>query len=154
MKKQIKKSELKDRSDIWNAVIFEITSHDFPAEEALLNECNLVFQYYSEIESGGHEILLNWTQQYIREVGIAHYLSELTAALEKIGATDYAQIEKTYGEKLWRLFTALENEEIEEEAFYEVIEKADEEYYALNGKLEQLLESYFVDIHMELFEVI
>lgn len=112
MKKQIKKSELKDRSDIWNAVILEITSRDFPAEEALLNECNLVFQYYSEIESGGHEILLNWAQDYIREVGIAHYSSELTAALEKIGATDYAQIEKTYSQQLWHLFTALENEEI------------------------------------------
>lgn len=154
MKTKMKKSELMDRADIWNAVIFEISSHDFPTDDRLVHESFLVFQYYSEMESGGHEILLNWAQGYIQEVGITRYLKELTAALEKIGAPEYAQIEKKYGEQLFRLFMALENEEIEEEPFYEVIEEADEEYYALDGKLEQLMEAYFVDIHTELFEIV
>ena len=34
------------------------------------------------------------------------------------------------------------------------MKKADEQYNALDGKLEQLLESYFIDIHTELFEIV
>jgi hypothetical protein len=154
MKPKMKKADLMDRTAIWNAVIHEISSHDFPANDPLLDESFLAFQYYSELESGGHEILLNWAQEYIREAGITRYLNELTAALEKIGAHDYAQIEKKYGEDLWRLFSALEHDEIEENAFYEVTEKADSEYYALGGLLEKRLESHFVDIHTKLFEII
>jgi len=41
-------------------------------------------------------------------------LKELTDILEKIRAHDYAIIEKKYGEEMWRMFMALENEEIEE----------------------------------------
>lgn len=154
MKPKMKKTDLMDRADIWNAVIHEISSHDYPTNNPLLNESFLAFQYYSELESGGHEILLNWVQDYIREIGISFYLNDLTAALVKIEADDYAQIEKKYGEELWRLFIALENGEIEEDAFYELIEKADSEYYALDGKLEQLLEKYFIDIHTKLFEIV
>jgi len=81
-------------------------------------------------------------------------LKELTDILEKIGAHDYAIIEKKYGEEMWRMFMALENEEIEENGFYTIIEKANHEYEKLNGKLGELLEAYFVNIHMDLIEVL
>ncbi|MDN7246003.1 hypothetical protein [Planococcus shenhongbingii] len=154
MKPTMKKTELKDSADIWNAVIFEISNHDFPTNNPLINESFLAFQYYSELESGGHEILFNWVQEYIEEVGITLYLNDLSVALEKIGADDYGQIIKKYGEELWRLFRALENGEIDEQAFYELVEKADRDYYALGGKLEQQLEAHFLNIYTELFEII
>lgn len=66
------------------------------------------------MESGGHESLWNWTSDHIEEVGINHYLEELIGVLEKIGANEYARIEKMYGEEMWRLYVALENNEIDE----------------------------------------
>ncbi len=73
--------------------------------------------------------------------------------MKDINADAYALIEEKYGEKLWNLFQALENGEIPEEAFYSLNTKADEEYNQLSGKLEDLLENYFVDIYRELIEV-
>lgn len=54
---------------------------------------------------------------------------------------------------MWRLYAALENDEIEEDEFYDVIEKANDEYHKLNQKLEELLETYFVTIHTDLIEI-
>ena len=104
------------------------------------------------MESGGHEGLFTWFSWHIEEVGITNYLKELTGILEKIGACDYSKIEKKYGEELWRLFNALENDEIEENDFYSVLKKANNEYEKLNGKLRGLLEIYFVSIYTELAE--
>ncbi|MGE7835747.1 hypothetical protein [Viridibacillus arvi] len=66
-----------------------------------------------------------------------------------------------YGEEMWRLFLVLEHEEMDEDAFtemeqefYTVINKADDEYFNLSNQLEKLLESYFVKIHTDLFEVV
>ncbi|WP_099360927.1 DMP19 family protein [Fredinandcohnia onubensis] len=143
---------MKNSEDIWNEVIHKICSIDFPSEDQTLNEAFLVFQYYSELESGGHEALLNWWNEYISKVGITTYIKELTQILEKISAQDYAVILQKYGEEMWKNFVALENGEIDEVPFYQVIEKADGDYYSLEDKLQQLLESYFVSIHTDILE--
>nr|WP_227936424.1 hypothetical protein [Alkalihalobacillus deserti] len=80
-------------------------------------------------------------------------MKDLVEILEKIGANEYAAIEKKYGEEIWRLFM-LEHDEVKEEEFYSMIEKADNEYHQLHGKLEQLLQAYFINIHTELIEVV
>ena len=154
MKPKMKRRELMNNDDIWNAVITVISEYNFPTENKISNEAFSVFQYYSELESGGHESLFTWFSEHIEEVGITNYLKELIDILNKIGAHDYAIIEKKYGEKMWRKLVALENGEIEENEFYTVIEKANDEYDKLNGKLEGLLETYFVSIHTDLIEVV
>ncbi|MFJ8261948.1 hypothetical protein ACIQ4I_08340 [Rummeliibacillus sp. NPDC094406] len=154
MKHKIKKTELLTNNDIWNKVIEVIGEYDFPTENEIINEVFIVFNYYSELESGGHESLFNWFSWHIEEVGITNYLKELTAILEKIDAYDYSKIENEFGNELWRLFKAIENDEIEEEEFYSVVEKADNEYEKLNGKLGDLLETYFVNVYTELIEVV
>ena len=55
---------------------------------------------------------------------------------------------------MWNLYIALENDEIHEDEFYNVIEKATDEYYKLNGELRDLLEAYFVTIYTDLIEVV
>lgn len=150
----MKRKNLLSTKDIWNAMITLIGDNEYPTENKVLNETFIVFQYYSELESGGHEILFTWFSQHIEKVGITNYLQELIDILEKIGAHDYALIEKNYGEEMWKKFVALENGEIEENEFYRVINKADKEYNKLNGKLGELLETYFVKIHTDLIEVV
>lgn len=154
MKVKVKRKDLLDNNDIWNAVIGVLSEYEQSNEEKNSNEAYIVYHYYSELESGGHESLLNWFQWYIEEVGIDNYLNELIGILEKIGAYDYAIIEKKYGHKLWRLYLDLEKAKIEEDEFYHVIGKANDEYYNLNGKLEKDLEAYFVKIHTDLIEVV
>lgn len=116
-KPKIKRADLLNRDNIWNAVISVLTEYDYPPENNVAKEAFTVLQYYSEMESGGHENLWNWTSDYIEEVGITHYLEELIGVLEKIGAQEYAKIEKLYGEVMWRLYVALENNEIDERDF-------------------------------------
>lgn len=123
-------------------------------ENGVEKEAYIVFQYYAELESSGHESLFNWLSDYIKEVGISNFLKELIEVLNKIGAGDYAEIEKAYGEEIWNRLAALENGRISEENFYEVIEKADNAYYQLDNRLEELLAGYFVDIHEELIDVV
>lgn len=154
MKPKMKRKELLDRDDVWNAVISVICECNYPSKDTILNEAFIVFQYYSELESGGHESLLTWFGSYIEEITIGNYLNELIAILEKIGAHDYAIIEKKYGHELWSLYVALENNELEEDQFYDVIEKADNEYHKINQKLDKLLESYFISIHTDLIEIV
>ena len=154
MKLKINRKELVYTEDIWNAVISVISDYDFPVENETANDAFIIFQYYSELESGGHESLFTWFSDYIQEVGITQYLKQLIAILEKIDAHEYAAIEKAHGEEMWKLYMALENGEIEEEEFYNVIEKADNDYHNLNNKLEKRLETYFVAIHTELIQVV
>ncbi|MCE7792167.1 hypothetical protein K8O68_06980 [Salipaludibacillus sp. CUR1] len=153
MKYKMKKEDLLTDDDIWNAVIQVMSEYDFPTENKVANETYVVFNYYSALESGGHESLLNWFSSYIEEVGILNYIKELTFILEKIGAEDYAEIEKKYGEELWRLFQALESDEIEEDEFYDVIEESDRKYENLNGKLVEILERYFVKTYTDLIDI-
>ena len=149
----MKKKDLTTNDDIWNAVIQVMVDYNFPTENKVANDPYIAYNYYSELESGGHEGLLNWFSWHIEEVGIENYLKELTFILDNIGAEDYSKIEKKYGEELWRLFQALENDEIEEDDFYNVIKEADSEYENLNGKLGELLESYFVKIYTDLIDI-
>ncbi|MEB1809615.1 MAG: hypothetical protein LPK26_20360 [Bacillaceae bacterium] len=150
---KMKRKNLLSKEDIWNAVITVMGEYNFPTENEVANDTYMIYNYYSELESGGHESLLNWFSWHIEEVGISNYLKELTRILEKIGAHDYSKIEKENGEELWRLFQALENGEAAEGEFYEVIEKTDQAYHHLNGQLGELLERYFVEIYEELIEV-
>ena len=154
MKPKMRRKDLIQNEGIWNAVISVISEYDFPTEDEMANEAFIVFHYYSELESGGHESLFTWFSEYIKEVGINYYLQKIIAILEKIDAHDYAALEKKYGENMWRLFIALENDEMKENEFYHAIEKADNEYTELNNKLEALIETYFVSIHAHLIEII
>ena len=154
MRPKMKIENLMNKDDIWNAVTSVLSEHDLSTENNKTDETFLAFQYYSEMESGGHESLLNSLEWYIEEIGIDHYLKNLIGVLEKIEAYDYAAIVKNDCEKLWTLYIALENDEIEEEKFYHLIEKADTDYHKLGDQLETLLEAYFVTIHTELIEVV
>ncbi len=138
--------------DIWNAVIDVLVSEN--KENTVFQEASTVYQYYSELESGGHESLLNWQSEYIEDIGITTYLKELISILEKIGAHEYANIVKKYGLKMWEIFMALENDQVDENEFLSIIEKANNDYANLNGKLEEFLASYFVNIYTELIEVV
>jgi hypothetical protein len=154
LKPKINRKDLLHKGDIWNAVISVLSEYDYSTENKQVKEAYTVFQYYSELESGGHESLFRWTSDYIEEVGISHYLEELIRTLEKINAYECANIEKKYGEEIWSLHKALENNDINESKFYSVIEKADNDYNKLNDKLGELLESYFVSIYHDLIEVV
>jgi hypothetical protein len=154
MKPKMYRKDLLTTDDIWNAIVQTVSEYDYPTGNEIADEAFLVLQYYSELESGGHEMLWTWSSEYIEEVGIASYLDALISALEAIGAYDYAEIERKYGHEMWQKFKALENGEIEEESFYAVIGQADGEYHQLDGRLMELLEVYFVDIHEELIDVI
>ena len=154
MRPKMKIENLMNKDDIWNAVTSVLSEHDLSTENNKTDETFLAFQYYSEMESGGHESLLNSLEWYIEEIGIDHYLKNLIGVLEKIEAYDYAAIVKNNCEELWTLYIALENDEIEEEKFYHLIEKADTDYHKLGDQLETLLEAYFVTIYTELIEVV
>ncbi|WP_155982717.1 hypothetical protein [Paucisalibacillus sp. EB02] len=154
MKPKMKRKDLMSNTDIWNAVIAVLSRYNISSEDKNLHEAFIVYQYYSELESGGHESLFTWFGWYIKEIGIDNYLDELIGILEKIGAHNYALIEKKYCQKMWSLYNSLENDEIEEEEFYNLIEKANGEYYKLNEELAELLEAYFVTIHNDLIQVV
>lgn len=153
MKPKMKRKDLLDRVDIRNAVVTVLMESDFPTDNALLNEANFVFQYNCELESGGHESLIRWESQNILQIGITQYIAKLIELLEKIDAIEYAAILKKYGEKMWALYIALENHEISEESYYEVIEQADNEYFSLNDKIYDLIADYFVNIHTQLIDI-
>ncbi|MEG0386293.1 MAG: hypothetical protein RR642_16250, partial [Solibacillus sp.] len=119
-----------------------------------LNKAYIVFQYYSELESGGHESLFRWFGQHIKDMGIDNYLNILIGTLEEMGAHNNAMIEKKYCKELWNLYIALEKDEIHEDEFYHVIKKATDEYYKHNDELRERLETYFVTIYTDLIEVV
>lgn len=153
-KPKIKRKDLLKPEEIWNAVISALTDYTFPSENKVANEVFTVFQYYSEMESGGHESLFTWVSNCIEEVGITRYLENLIGILEKINAHEYAKIEKKYGQEMWRLYVALENDVIVEREFYNVIEKANNEYINLNNQLGKLVDTYFASIYTNLIEVV
>ncbi|KMJ57132.1 hypothetical protein AB685_17095 [Bacillus sp. LL01] len=154
MDKKVKNTELTTNEDIWNAMVSLMSEYDFPTDNETANQAFMVYHYYSELESAGHEGLFNWCSSYIEELGAARYFEELVRALREINATDYALIEEKYGVQLWKLYQALESGEAPEEEFYNIIEKADNEYWQLDGKLGNMLETYFVGIYKEFIEVV
>ena len=138
------------KEDIWNDTISILAETDYPSDNPSINDVYLAYHYYSELESGGHEAFLTWFSEQMEQTGPTTFFQNLKHSLTKINAKPYAKIIDTYGEALWQAFTALEKEEIEEDEFYNIIEKADTEYYQLNGKLEQNLEDYFIANHPKL----
>ncbi|MDQ0268246.1 DMP19 family protein [Cytobacillus purgationiresistens] len=154
MKIKMSKNALNSRGDIWNAVIHVLVSTDYQNDSPLFREASLVFHYYSEVESGGHECLLNWQSQNMGEIGINTYVNHLSSILLKIGAQDYAAIVTKYGVEMFEMYIQLENEEITDVEFYKLIEIANSEYEKLESKLDSLLETYFIQIHTEMIEVI
>jgi hypothetical protein len=154
LKYKLNKSKILKADDTWNAVVDLMGEYKFPTENQVANKVYIVFDYYSELESGGHEKLFDWSSWYIDEIGVNNYFRELTSILEDINAHDYSLIEQEYGEKLWNLYKALENDEIAEEDFCNVLEQADNEYLKLGSKLGDLLEVYFMKIFTEIFELV
>ncbi|WP_245622911.1 DMP19 family protein [Lysinibacillus contaminans] len=154
MKPKMKRKDLMSKADISNAVTDVLSAYDSTSEDNILNKAIIVYQYYCELESGGHESLFRWFGQHIKEMGIDDYLNKLIGTLEEIGAHNYALIEKKYCKEMWNLYIALENDEIHEDEFYNVIKKATDEYYKLNDELRELLDTYFVSIYTDLIEVV
>lgn len=150
----MKRKDLMNKTDISNAVTDVLSAYDLSSKENILNKAFIVYQYYCELESGGHESLFRWFGQHIKEMGIDDYLKKLIGTLEEIGAHNYALIEKKYCKEMWNLYIALENDEIHEDEFYIVIETATDEYCKLNDELRELLETYFVTIYTDLIEVV
>ena len=154
MKPKMKRKDLMSKTDISNAVMDVLCESNLSPEDTTLNKAFVVYHYYSELESGGHENLFRWFGHHIKEMGIDDYLKKLIGTLEEIGAHNCAMIEKKYCKELWNLYIALENDEIHEDEFYLVIEKATDEYYKFNDEFRELLEEYFVTIHTDLIEVV
>ena len=162
MKLQVNKSELQTNDDIWNAVLAAYVEYVsvFPTEDEKINDFIILFNYYCELESGGHESLLNWFSEHIEAMGIQTYLHRLTNILEKIGASNYAVIEKNYLEELWRAFLSLETSSEDpifkslEVEFYDLIEKADAAYFNLDQELSELLSDYATKYHEVIMEIV
>lgn len=128
------------KDDIWNATISIISDYQYPGEDQTLNELFILFQYYSELESGVHESFFNWMQKDIEKAGFSDFFNGLIYSLVKIGAKECAVTMKKYGYEMWKFFKALENGEMVDDSFYHIVEKADREYYLLDGKLGELLD--------------
>lgn len=154
MKLKMKRKDLMSKTDISSAVMDVLSESNLSSEDTTLNKAFIVYHYYSELESGGHEGLFRWFGQEIKEMGIDNYLNKLIGVLEEMDAHNYAMIEKKYCKKMWSLYVALENDGIDEEEFYNIVENATDEYYKLNGELRDLLEAYFVTIYTDLIEVV
>ncbi|GGA24256.1 DMP19 family protein [Psychrobacillus lasiicapitis] len=161
MKIKVNRSKLQTNVDIWNVVLSAYGEYVFPTEDEIMNDFFILFNYYCELESGGHESLFNWFSKHIEVMGIQMYLERLTKMLEKVEATEYAEIEKNYLEELWRLFLAVENSKNEEphyeslvEEFYILIEKADSEYRDLGEELSERLSNYAAVTYTEIIEIV
>ncbi|MFC4409061.1 hypothetical protein ACFOZY_01285 [Chungangia koreensis] len=153
MKPNMKKSELKTKEDIWNAVIAVLSDTDYPSENDVANEAFLLFNYYSDMENGGHENLFNYNAETIDIIGIEKFLTQLTAALRNMNADEYAAILDRYGADMYQMFLGLEDGQVKEAEYYTVFEQADDAYQDLGGKINELLEDYFVKIHGDLIDV-
>ncbi len=94
MKPKMKRQDLMCNMDITNAVTDVLVTHNLSSKDNALNKAAIVYQYYCELESGGHESLFRWFGQAIQEMGLDHYVNKLIGVLEEIGAHDYAMIEK------------------------------------------------------------
>ncbi|WP_043932364.1 DMP19 family protein [Bacillus sp. EB01] len=145
MKNKANRNDVPNRDEIWNTVLATLTTAEDLEGNPTLRESSILFYYYAELESGGHEAWLNWLSEDIAHAGIDNYLNELTDILKKIGADSYAEILYRYGKDMWELHLALENSGKGEERFYEIIHKADAAYYNLDDKLQVLIEDFFVE---------
>ncbi|GAF11557.1 hypothetical protein JCM19046_1917 [Bacillus sp. JCM 19046] len=137
-------------ADKWNEMVERLSELELPVEKPRLQQTLLVYHYYSEMESGGHESVCNWLESYIKETGIDFFVAELSLALEQMSATHYAKLIQFYFMPIWQAYEALEKDETVEDAFIEVVETADERYHQI-GTLAQLLEVHYLRHEEELF---
>lgn len=159
---KVKQSELQTNDDIWNAVLSAAyEKYSFPTDNEKKNDIFILFSYFCEMESGGHEALLNWFSETMQELGIQKYLSRLTKMLEQIGAKDYAEIEKGYLEEMLKRYLSIEKSGFEdpnfeklEAEYLRVIERADEEYRNLEEQINERLYNYAVIIHEDVLEIV
>ena len=154
MKQKMRKKDLVDETAISNAVMDVLSASDFTTDNTTLNKALILYHYYSELESGGHESLFRWFGQPIQAMGIDEYVSHLIDILGEINAHSYVSLEKKYCKALWQLYVALENEESAEDRFYHLLEEATNEYYKLHDELRGLVEKYFVSIYTDLIELV
>lgn len=162
MKKiKLKRSELQTTNEIWNAVLSVYGVYDFPTNDEKMNDFFILFNYYNEVESGGHECLFNWFSKDIERMGIHAYLNRLTKMLRQVGAPEYAELEKKYLEQLWRLFLEVESSGSDElifdslvAKFYMLLERVDGEYRNLDDKLSERLSNYAHEIYTDFIEIV
>ena len=160
VKIKMKRSELKTDNDIWNVVLSAYGKYDFPTNDEKMDDFFILFNYYCEVESGGHECLFNWFSKDIEKMGIQIYLNRLMKMLQKVDAHDYAKLEKNYLVELWTLFLAVENsgnDELKFDSvvadFYNLLEKAEAPLPETPNGLADRLSSYATDIYTEIIEI-
>lgn len=127
----------------WNEMIGQLSELELPVEDPFLQQMLLVYHYFSEMESGGHESLFRWLEMYVKDTGIDFFIAELSDALEHIGAIGYVDLVQIYGKPIWQAYEAMNQDETVEDSFYEVVETADEQYHGLGG-IGELVERYFL----------
>ena len=151
MKIKVNKKDLMNEDDAWGAVLTAGTSIKGYKDA---DDFFLTLNYLNELESGGHGGLITWSSDIIEELGIHTYIKRLTAMLEKLGAPEYAAIERQYLEELWRLNRAMENGEAVMDTYDELIEKSDEKYWQLGERLLDLMRDHSLIIFKEHIDVV
>ncbi|WP_332647078.1 hypothetical protein [Lysinibacillus sp. 54212] len=129
----------KSKEDIWNAIVERISDIDYPSQHPVKNRAYILFQYYSQMESGGHEDVLNWL---FNEKNIDKPLNVILNTLVEAKAICYMDIIDKYGQEMVSLYELLERNQGCEEAFYQVVREADEAYWTMNS-FQQIVETYF-----------
>lgn len=147
MKKKISKQLLQTRTDISNAMIDILSTMNLPAMDTITTKAVIVYQYYSELESGGHENLFQWYNEDIKAITPKRYLALLVETLEEIGAPEYAALELQYGPRLWELYEKMQTDDQYEDEFYELSEQATQRYYQIENSIRDRLDDYFVEIY-------
>lgn len=136
--------KFKSREEIWNAIVEKISDIDYPTKYPVTNHAYIMFQYYSQMESGGHEDVLNWL---FNEKKIDHPLAVLINSINEAQAKSYTAYLEVKGQEMWELFQLLKRGEEQEEAFSLMVQQADEAYWNINT-FQQIVEKYFY-LHCE-----
>lgn len=151
---QIPRAQVSSNEAIWNELSNVAIQQYFPTNNDLLDELSIFVLYFNEMESGGHEAVLNWTKERIEAFGFHNYVHVLSSTLEKIGAPALAEVEKRLAPLYWPLYHQLEAGEIDEEPFYEVIEQADQAYFEINEHFRNMAMNYFLSIYEQVFDIV
>ena len=150
----ISKKDALTSMDRYNAVCDFIVSHTYPSQNTMLDDSWRIFNYYNELGSGGHEGYLTWTVGSIPEMDIQPFYDALIHTLQEIGATRLAELETTYGLLLWQKYHALENGEIEEDEFYNIVQLADQAYLDYEDTFINQMWSYADKLFPKLFTIV
>jgi hypothetical protein len=148
------KNDLLDEGNAWEAVMSADSTINGPGGYKNVHDYFIALNFLNELESGGHVSLVTWSSDIIEELGIHTYIERLTGMLEKVGAPEYAEIERQYAEKIWVLNKALEDGKDVMEEYDRLIEEADKKYWQLGDRLLERMKAYAVVICKELIEVV